>query len=159
MRGFLQTMKLKTPQIKCGRGLAPDGGGSAKQSLTDTPSSGASPLPHWIGFTAQRLGRLSTRWCMKGRAPVQVPLKNNRIKCGRGLAPDGGGSAKQSLTDTPSSGASPLPHWIGFTAQGLGRLSTRWCMKGRTPVQVPLKNNRIKCGRGLAPDGGGSAKK
>jgi hypothetical protein len=29
-------------------------------------------------------------------------------------------------------------------------------MKGieDVPVQIPLKNNRIKCGRGLAPDGG-----
>ncbi|AZF08468.1 hypothetical protein C4J93_0238 [Pseudomonas sp. R2-37-08W] len=44
--------KFPTSQIsqwrsKCGRGLAPDGSGSAKDTSTDTPSSGASPLPHF----------------------------------------------------------------------------------------------------------------
>ena len=47
-----------------------------------------------------------------------------RFKCGRGLAPDGGGSVINKLTVTPLSGASPLPHWavvfggFGFTAAG-----------------------------------------
>ena len=31
---------------KCGRGLAPDCSGSVPNPSTDTPSSGASPLPH-----------------------------------------------------------------------------------------------------------------
>ena len=31
-----------------GRGLAPDGGGSAIEISTDSPLSGASPLPHLI---------------------------------------------------------------------------------------------------------------
>ncbi len=35
-----------TLQNQCGRGLAPDGGVSAKYKLADTPLSGASPLPH-----------------------------------------------------------------------------------------------------------------
>ncbi|WP_339484797.1 hypothetical protein, partial [Pseudomonas sivasensis] len=33
-----------------------------------------------------------------------------RSNCGRGLAPDGSGSVTTASTDTPSSGASPLPH-------------------------------------------------
>ncbi|AZE90075.1 hypothetical protein C4J97_3381 [Pseudomonas orientalis] len=35
-------------QCKCGRGLAPDSGASVTDVFTDTPSSGASPLPHWV---------------------------------------------------------------------------------------------------------------
>ncbi|AZE94453.1 hypothetical protein C4J96_2335 [Pseudomonas orientalis] len=31
----------------CGRGLAPDDGGSVRVFATDTPQSGASPLPHF----------------------------------------------------------------------------------------------------------------
>ena len=34
-----------TPQSNCGRGLAPDSGGSATDKLAVPPSSGASPLP------------------------------------------------------------------------------------------------------------------
>ncbi|MBD8097351.1 hypothetical protein IFU06_09405 [Pseudomonas fluorescens] len=36
----------------------------------------------------------------------------NGFKCGRGLAPDSGGSVSIAVTDVPPSGASPLPHWI-----------------------------------------------
>jgi len=35
-----------SPQDECGRGLAPDVDGSVTDAFTDTPSSGASPLPH-----------------------------------------------------------------------------------------------------------------
>ena len=34
-----------TPQSNCGRGLAPDSGGSVTDKLTVPPPSGASPLP------------------------------------------------------------------------------------------------------------------
>ena len=37
----------------CGRGLAPDGGESATDAVTDTPPSGASPLPHWTAVTVK----------------------------------------------------------------------------------------------------------
>ncbi|PRA21871.1 hypothetical protein CQZ99_26045 [Pseudomonas poae] len=33
---------------KCGRGLAPDSGGSVTNAVTDTQPSGASSLPHLI---------------------------------------------------------------------------------------------------------------
>ncbi len=39
---------LWTVQIKCGRGLAPDSGGSVTLMSTDTLLSGASPLPHLL---------------------------------------------------------------------------------------------------------------
>ncbi|AZF30132.1 hypothetical protein C4J89_0629 [Pseudomonas sp. R4-35-07] len=41
------TRPLVAQQIQCGRGLAPDGGISAKNLLPDTLLSGASPLPHF----------------------------------------------------------------------------------------------------------------
>ncbi|AZE89976.1 Threonine synthase [Pseudomonas orientalis] len=34
-------------KIPCGRGLAPDGGVSVTDQLTDILLSGASPLPHF----------------------------------------------------------------------------------------------------------------
>src|SRR5450830_1794938 len=40
----------------------------------------------------------------------KTDLNNNTVPCGRGLAPDCGGSAIHRAADTPSSGASPLPH-------------------------------------------------
>ena len=39
---------LKTQEVKCGRGLAPDSGVPVSISATDPPLSGASPLPHWF---------------------------------------------------------------------------------------------------------------
>jgi hypothetical protein len=40
-----------------------------------------------------------------------------RSNCGRGLAPDSSGSVTAASTDTPSSGASPLPHLDGVGAE------------------------------------------
>ena len=37
----------------CGRGFAPDGGGSATDAVTDTLPSGASPLPQWAAVTVK----------------------------------------------------------------------------------------------------------
>ena len=42
-------------------------------------------------------------------------LNNATGQCGRGLAPDSGGSDKQMQADTQSSGASPFPHWIAVS--------------------------------------------
>ncbi len=38
----------QTLEIKCGRGLAPDGDESVKRVFTDIPPSGASPLPQGL---------------------------------------------------------------------------------------------------------------
>ncbi|KWV84921.1 hypothetical protein PFLmoz3_05441 [Pseudomonas fluorescens] len=46
MRGVGGIRCIDLASSKCGRGLAPDGGGSDKNILTDTLLSGASPLPH-----------------------------------------------------------------------------------------------------------------
>src|SRR5450830_1831986 len=52
--------------------------------------------------------------------------------CGRGLAPDGGGSDTDVVTDTPTSGASPLPHLICVVLTGgliaAGDLFHQFCM-------------------------------
>ncbi|AZE90550.1 Threonine synthase [Pseudomonas orientalis] len=44
--GLGATELCRQPRTKCGRGLAPDSGGSAINVFTVTPLSGASPLPH-----------------------------------------------------------------------------------------------------------------
>jgi hypothetical protein len=45
---------LNHTAAQCGRGLAPDSGGSEKDELNDTPQSGASPLPHWVCVNIRR---------------------------------------------------------------------------------------------------------
>src|SRR5471030_703925 len=42
------------PPIPCGSGLARESGGSAALMVTDTPSSRASPLLHWVGVTHKK---------------------------------------------------------------------------------------------------------
>ncbi len=56
-----------------------------------------------------------------GGREYQVISNAWRSKCGRGLAPDGGGSATNFLAGTPSSGASPLPHLIRGLTRNLER--------------------------------------
>src|SRR5450830_1872631 len=53
----------------------------------------------------------SSKSCSRSDLECSQKLTWNAVKnCGRGLAPDGGGSVTHELTDTPLSGASPLPH-------------------------------------------------
>jgi hypothetical protein len=87
------TLDLDPAANPCGSGLAREGGGSKKSSLTDTQHSQASPLPQLI---------CAPRW-------ISIPPQNPR---GSGLARESGGSKKSLLTDTPPSRASPLPQWI-----------------------------------------------
>ncbi len=71
---------------KCARGLAPDCGTSAAHELPDTPQSGASPLPHWIGLdkcfrTLARGVILSFTSTAKGRlkATLNAPIEPHRF--------------------------------------------------------------------------------
>jgi len=183
---------------KCGRGIAPDGSGSANTCMTDPPLSGASPLPQLVAFQVgvrRGPGGWSTGsdptgkallLCRNGCTPINMwegacPLPQliafqvgvrraqgigrqvviqqakpsccagtgvRRSKCGRGLAPDGGLSAKTCLTDPPLSGACPLPHWVVFQV-GVRRGPGGWsagsdptgkalllCRKGCTPIKM-----------------------
>ncbi|RQO54167.1 hypothetical protein DBR46_16315 [Pseudomonas sp. KBW05] len=43
-------------QVKCGSGLARECGVSVESSVTDTPHSRASPLPHWIFVAGEIVG-------------------------------------------------------------------------------------------------------
>jgi hypothetical protein len=139
---------------KCGRGLAPDSYEPVGIYLAEPPPSGASPLPHWISVCQ---GRLS-RWLMAVLSfigpicathfPDSTPAKG-----GRGLAPDSCGPVNTFLTETPPSGASPLPHWISVCQ---GRPS-RWLMAvlsfiGRICATHFPDSTPANGGRGLAPD-------
>src|SRR5450830_187501 len=147
-------------QGKCGRGLAPDCSGSATNKLTDPAPSGASSLPH---FELRLLrGRISgcrpARYAWRGPAPSNVAQQG---KCGRGgatirLAPDCSGSATNKLTDPAPSGASSLPHFELRLLRGRisGCRPARYAWRGPAPSTVAQQG---KCGRGLAPDCGGSA--
>src|SRR3989344_2650607 len=71
---------------KCARGLAPDCGTSAAHELPDTPLSGASSLPHWIGLdkcfrTLARGVILSFTSTAKGRlkATLNAPIEPHRF--------------------------------------------------------------------------------
>ncbi|AZE79261.1 hypothetical protein C4J99_3479 [Pseudomonas synxantha] len=99
-------------QSNCGRGLARDGGGSVNTSATDPLQSGASPLPHWIDGVFESGARQCRYYLHRVGASSLGPLKAKvemQSNCGRGLAPDGGGSVNTSATDPLQSGASPLP--------------------------------------------------
>ncbi len=107
--------------------------------LSGPPLSGASPLPQWNVFFQGFLSASTHQLPDYYRALV-------RLKCGRGLAPDGGVSVTVVLSGPPLSGASPLPQWNVFF-QGFLCASTH---------QLPDYYRalvRLKCGRGLAPDG------
>jgi len=143
----------------CGRGLAPDGGGTATHVSTDTPTSGASPLPPLIALP----GLDHTAHCRTVRGmPIQTAsqalTEKTGSNCGRGLAPDGGGSATHVSTDTPTSGASPLPPLIALPGPGhTAHCRTVRGMPVQTASQVLTEKTGSNCGRGLAPDGGGTA--
>ncbi len=112
---------------------------------------GACPLPHWVVFQvgleeAQGVGL----WVVIQQAKPSCCAGTGvrRSKCGRGLAPDGSGSAKTCLTEPPLSGASPLPHWVVFQV-GVRRSPGGWsagsdptgkalllCRNGCTPIKM-----------------------
>ncbi len=111
-----------TPHDPCGRGLAPDSGGSGNTWLTDLRLSGASrivapPLPHLDRRRLQdRCAACHSGGAWVSKAGFSVRVGFSTIATtphdpyGRGLAPDSGGSGNTWLTDLPRSGASPLPH-------------------------------------------------
>ncbi len=142
-----------TTPVKCGRGLAPDSGGSVDIYLGETPPSGASPLPHWFSVCQGR----PSRWLVAvlsfiGRTRAANPPDTTPVKCGRGLAPDSGGSVGIYLTETPPSGASPLPHLI-YVCQGR---PSRWLVAvlsciGRTCAPIFQTQHRSNVGGGLLP--------
>jgi len=95
---------------ECGRGLAPDCGGSVMHVLTDTLLSGASPLPH---LDLRGSDRAHSALALGRGLIADLILEAERgQECGRGLAPDCGGSVMHVLTDTLLSEASPLPHFL-----------------------------------------------
>jgi len=142
-----------TTPVKCGRGLAPDSGVSVDIYLAETPSSGASPLPHLI-YVCQ--GRPS-RWLVAvlsfiGRNCAANLPNTTPVKCGRGLAPDSGGSVGFYLAETPSSGASPLPHLI-YVCQGRPRGGSwqSWASLAVTAPPIFQTQHRSNVGGGLLP--------
>ena len=99
-----------TPHDPCGRGLAPDSGGSGNTWLTDLPLSGASPLPHLDRCRLQDRGaacRSGSAWVSKAGFSVGVGFSaiaaTPHDPCGRGLAPDSGDSGNTRLSDLPLS--------------------------------------------------------
>ncbi len=88
-------------QSNCGRGLAPDGGGSLfHRDRGKPPPTGLCVL----------LRAVSCRRWPAGFEPDLHLSGTPQSNCGRGLAPDGGGSTTNKPAVPPRSGASPLPH-------------------------------------------------
>ncbi len=139
--------------VKCGRGLAPDSGGSVGIYLTETPLSGASPLPHLISVCQGRpSGWLVAVFSFIGRTRAANPPDTTPVKCGRGLAPDSGGSVGIYLAETPPSGASPLPHLISV-CQGRPRGGSwqSWASLAVTAPPIFQTQHRSNVGGGLLP--------
>jgi hypothetical protein len=136
---------------KCGRGIAPDGSGSANTCITEPPLSGASPLPHWVVFQVgvrRSPGGWSAGSDPTGKALLLCRNGCTPINMWEGLAPDGSVSANTYLTDPPLSGASPLPQLVAFQV-GVRRGPGGWsvgsgptgkalllCRNGCTPIKM-----------------------
>ncbi len=149
-------------------------------SVTSTPLSGASPLPHLghleIQVSAAHGAAPCPPWSWAARC-CETPHGGSRtalgqcelgLKCGRGLAPDGGGSVDRLGDFNSAIGASPLPHLdhleIQVSAARGAAPCPPWSWAARC-CETPRGGSRtalgqcelgLKCGRGLAPDGGGS---
>ena len=69
------------------------------------------------------------------------------------LGPDGGGSGTHAVTDTPSSGASPLPQGLGGVHEsGAPRQHQDAALDDHLPVTPPIKQgNAVNVGGGLPP--------
>jgi hypothetical protein len=112
-RGLIADLILQAERgQKCGRGLAPDGGGAVMHVVADTLLSGASPLPHLDLYGSDRPHSVFALALALRRGLIANLILEAGLgqKCGRGLAPDGGGSLMHVVADTLLSGASPLPH-------------------------------------------------
>ncbi len=116
---------------KCGRGLAPDGGLSAKTCMTDPPLSGASPLPQLVVF------QVGVRRSPGGWSAGSDPTGKALLLCQNGCTPI-------KIWE----GASPLPHWVVFQV-GVRRVPGGWsagsgptgkalllCRNGCTPIKM-----------------------
>jgi hypothetical protein len=141
-------------RVKCGRGLAPDGGVSVSTSVTDPPPSGASPLPHWKYAQPENFAQNIDPERYPPNVASTKPTDSLWAKCGRGLAPDGGVSVSTSVTDPPPSGASPLPHWKYAQPENIAQNIHPERYPPNVACTKPTDSLRAKCGRGLAPDGG-----
>ncbi|MCS4315180.1 hypothetical protein M2397_005508 [Pseudomonas sp. BIGb0381] len=143
-RSIAGSLSTCQPRSKCGRGLAPDSGGSASTSINCAAAIEASlklDISHRGPAVLSRsiAGSLST---------CQL-----RSKCGRGLAPDSSGSASTSINCAAAIEASLK---LDISHRGPAVLSRS--IAGSLSTCQP----RSKCGRGgatirLAPDSSGSA--
>ena len=123
-------------QIPCGSGLARESGVSVTESLTESPPSQASQLPHWsciaYRISARRTSpvgaglpamavcqslKLELNHCSRRQASSHIgyvlPTESapGADPCGSGLARESGVSVTETLTEPPLSQASQLPHW------------------------------------------------
>jgi len=71
---------------------------------------GASPLPHLDLHGSDRPRSVFALALRRGLIANLILQAERDQKCGRGLAPDRGGSLMHVVADTLPSGASPLPH-------------------------------------------------
>ncbi|MBB6286877.1 ribosomal protein S27E [Pseudomonas sp. JAI120] len=134
--GPLSTCQLRS---KCGRGLAPDSGGSASTSINCAAAIEAS-LKLDISHRGPAVLPRSIAWSL---STCQL-----RSKCGRELAPDSGGAASTSINCATAIEASLK---LDISHRGPAVFS-RYIAGSLSTCQL-----RSKCGRGLAPDSGGSA--
>ncbi len=156
-RGLIANLILQAERgQKCGRGLAPDGGGSLMHAVADTLLSGASPLSHLDLHGSDRPRSVFALALRRGLIANLILQAERGQKCERGLAPDGGGAVMHVVADTLLSGASPLPH---LDLHGSDRPRSVFALALRRGLIANLileAGLGQKCGRGLAPDGGGS---
>ncbi len=130
-----------------GGGLLPIAVGQSTSTWLKQRHRGQAPPTLVLRLSGTTEGWLVAVLSFIGRNCGANPPDTTPVKCGRGLAPDSGGSVDIYLTETPPSGASPLPHLISVCQ---GRPS-RWLMAvlsfiGRTGLCIKVcPNSRICC--------------
>ncbi len=93
--------------FKCGRGLAADGGVSGADACTDSASSGASPLPLWVGVWLRGRALHGSQSSHAASAGKYIPPDAWRSNVGGGLLPMAVCQAQTHALTVPHRGQAP----------------------------------------------------
>ncbi|CRM83786.1 putative membrane protein [Pseudomonas sp. 8 R 14] len=133
--------------LNVGGGLLPIAVCQLTDSLADPPSSGASPLPQLSRVHPADFSRMVG--CQKLLVGSRHELTHLGLNVGGGLLPMTVDQLMNQLTDTPLSGASPLPQLSCLHPADFGRMGGS--QKSRVGSRHGLTRLGLNVGGGLLP--------
>ncbi|SEC57919.1 hypothetical protein SAMN04490193_3093 [Pseudomonas marginalis] len=133
--------------LNVGGGLLPMTLDQLINLLADTPLSGASPLPQLSCLHPADFGRMGGS--QKSRVGSRHGLTRLGLNVGGGLLPMTVDQLMNQLTDTPLSGASPLPQLSCLHPADFGRMGGS--QKSRVGSRHGLTHLGLNVGGGLLP--------